>query len=136
MLGGLNNGSIVWHGVDVVVVTGELISGFLSSAFASSDGWPLSAGLDLGDRSWVGVLESVISDGSINNSWVLAVVVTGEIIRGNWSVLALSAFSDGWPFGVKFNSGCGSKQGSNDESSHYYYYYYNIFIKIISILTD
>jgi hypothetical protein len=41
----------------------------------------LLGGLDLGVISWVGVLESVVGHGSIDNGGVLAVVVTGEIIR-------------------------------------------------------
>ena len=109
MLGGLDNGSIMRFWVNVVVITGELIGGLSLSRVASSDGWPLSRGLNLGFISWVGILESVVGDGSIDNSWVLAVVVTGEIIGRNGSVLTLTAFSDRWPFGVKLNCGCGSE---------------------------
>ena len=57
---------------------------------------PLSGGVFLGlsNVSWVCALESWVSDGSINDSWVLAVVVTSEIVGRDGAVLSFTTFSN------------------------------------------
>ena len=57
---------------------------------------PLSGGVFLGlsNVAWVCALESWVSDGSINDRWVLAVVVTSEIVGRDGPVLSFTTFSN------------------------------------------